>query len=190
MVDKYPNYEELSRHEKKGIDYRIRCMSKSDIIIIAPHGGGIEPGTTKIAKAIAGSKYSFYTFEGIKPTGNRVLHITSKNFDEPIALKVVQQASQVVAIHGCQGDSEEIVYLGGLDNGLKQKLDKYLKAAGFNPQYPQNSQLKGIHPLNICNRGKTDKGVQLEITRKLRYSLQENGKLNLFVTAVRDALSN
>ena len=109
MVDKYPNYEELSRHEKKGIDYRIRCTSNSDITIIAPHGGGIEPGTTKIAKAIAGSKHSFYTFEGIKPTGNRVLHITSTNFNEPIALGVVQKASKVVAIHGCRGDSEEIV---------------------------------------------------------------------------------
>ncbi len=189
MVDTYFNYDHLSCHERKGIDYRIRCVSNSDIIILAPHGGGIEPGTTEIAEAIADSQYSFYAFEGIKPRGNRVLHITSTRFDEPLAFKLVKKASKILAIHGCKGDTEEIVYLGGLDKKLKRKLGKSLKAAGFRAENPQNSQLKGKNSHNICNRGQTGKGVQLEITRKLRYSLQKNGKLNRFVTALRDALS-
>lgn len=70
MVDKYSNYDELSCHEPKGIDYRIRCVSSSDIAILAIHGGKIEPGTTEIAEAVAKNQHSFYTFEGLKPTGN------------------------------------------------------------------------------------------------------------------------
>ena len=35
--DRYSNYAHLSRHEQKGIDYRIRFISSSDIAIIAPH---------------------------------------------------------------------------------------------------------------------------------------------------------
>ena len=37
-------------------DFRVRVRrSKSDTVIIAPHGGGIEPGTSEIAEAIAAS---------------------------------------------------------------------------------------------------------------------------------------
>ena len=187
--DRYSNYAHLSRHEKKGIDYRIRCISSSDIAIIAPHGGGIEPGTTEIAEAVADKRYSFYTFEGLKSTGNRVLHITSTNFDEPFAVGLIREASKVIAIHGCKGYKEEIVYLGGLDDKLKQKLKRCLKTAKFKTEEHSNSNLQGINPRNICNLGQTGKGVQLEITRKLRYSLQEQGQFNRFVTALRNALS-
>ena len=190
MVDKYSNYDDLNNNEEEGDDYRIRWQKgDSGVAIIAIHGGGIERGTTEIAESVAGSQYSFYTFEGLKSTGNRVLHITSTRFNEPLALKLVKKASKVVAIHGCKGDTEEIIYMGGLDKKLKQKLSKSLTAAGFEAQYPQNSKLKGKNSHNICNRGQTRKGVQLEITRKLRYKLQENANLNLFVTALRDALS-
>ena len=51
--------------------------------IIAPHGGGIEPGTTELAEAIARNDFSFYTFEGKKRTSNRDLHLTATRFDEP-----------------------------------------------------------------------------------------------------------
>jgi len=36
---------------------------------MAPHGGGIEPGTIDIADAIARSEYTFYAFQGIKKRG-------------------------------------------------------------------------------------------------------------------------
>ncbi len=198
MVDKYSNYDELSNNEEKGKDYRIRCIVTSDIAIIAIHGGGIEPGTTEIAEAVAGSQYSFYTFEGLKPTGNRDLHITSTKFDEPIACEVVRQAKKVVSIHGCNNNehNEKIVHLGCLDEDLKQNIKQSLKDAGFSTAEPENHNLQGNHPLNICNRGQTGQGVQLEITRNLRDSLLEkynkkkfNEKFNQFVTALRNAVS-
>jgi phage replication-related protein YjqB (UPF0714/DUF867 family) len=57
------------------------------VAVIAPHGGGIEPGTSELATAIAGDDFSLYLFEGLKSAGNGELHITSTNFDEPISAK-------------------------------------------------------------------------------------------------------
>ncbi len=48
-------------NETKGKDYRIHLRhGKSGILVMAPHGGGIEPGTTEIADAVAGAERSFY----------------------------------------------------------------------------------------------------------------------------------
>jgi phage replication-related protein YjqB (UPF0714/DUF867 family) len=67
---------------------------------VAPHGGGIEPGTSELADAIAGSDLSFYTFEGLKSSGNTDLHITSTRFDEPMCLTLLASSSVVVTLHG------------------------------------------------------------------------------------------
>jgi phage replication-related protein YjqB (UPF0714/DUF867 family) len=65
--DRYKNYEELCQHEQEGVDYRTCNQPRpAAVAIIAPHGGKIEPGTSEIAKAIAGSDYNLYLFEGIK----------------------------------------------------------------------------------------------------------------------------
>src|SRR5918912_1062843 len=78
MADKYPNFEVLSRNETSGIDFRILVrQAAAAFAIVAPHGGGIEPGTSEIADAIAAEEFSFYAFEGLKSSGNGVLHITS-----------------------------------------------------------------------------------------------------------------
>ena len=70
-MKEYSSYENLSKAEVVGKDYRIRKRhGTSGILLMAPHGGGIEPGTTEIAEAIAGKCHSFYTFSGIKPKGN------------------------------------------------------------------------------------------------------------------------
>ena len=37
----------------------------------------------------------------------------------------------------------------------------------------QNSKYRGVNPKNICNRGATGKGVQLEISRGLRDDLKK-----------------
>ena len=66
MPDKYSSFAVLARHQIEGQDYRILFRKRNGArVIIAPHGGGIEPGTTEIADAIAGNDLSFYAFEGI-----------------------------------------------------------------------------------------------------------------------------
>ena len=68
----YQNYNQLSRCEKEGADYRIRFQERSSgILIMAPHGGCIEPGTTEIAHAAAGKEHSIYCFEGMRDRDNQ-----------------------------------------------------------------------------------------------------------------------
>jgi phage replication-related protein YjqB (UPF0714/DUF867 family) len=113
----YKSYEELSWHEHKD-HFRIRRHEGwSGAAVIAPHGGGIEPGTSEIAEGVAGTEHTFYTFEGLKQTENRDLHIKRTNFDEPTGIEIVQHAQRVLALHGCVDDGE-LVYIGGLDYDL------------------------------------------------------------------------
>lgn len=66
MPDRYTSFVDLAANERPDIDYRIRVVDRgSEIGILAPHGGWIEPGTSEIAEAIAGSEFSFYVFESL-----------------------------------------------------------------------------------------------------------------------------
>lgn len=138
--------------------------------MIAPHGGGIEPGTSELAEAIAGVGLSFYVFEGIKEEGNRILHITSSRFDEPEGVALVAASPRVVAVHGEEESQDCAVFLGGLDKGLGAEIRASLEAAGFGVRTHKNPDMQGLHKNNICNRGQSAQGVQLELSRSLRES--------------------
>jgi phage replication-related protein YjqB (UPF0714/DUF867 family) len=172
-MDKYKSYVELKRHENRN-HFRIRRREGwSGVAIVAPHGGGIEPGTTEIAERIAGTEHTFYTFEGLKRTGNRDLHITSTNFDEPVGIETAQHAQRVLTIHGC-GDQGEVLHIGGLDNDLKKKVVACLSTAGFRVDRCSDTTLQGASPNNICNRSKNHCGVQIEISIGLRRRMFDN----------------
>jgi len=169
---KYRSFEELAANETDGIDFRIREREGlSGIALIAIHGGGIEPGTTEIAEAVAGDRHAFYTFSGLKPTGNASLHMTSRHFNEPRCLCLVQRTYTVVSIHGC-GDAEPVVFLGGRFDRLGQRIKKSIEYAGFTVR--RSVRFPGLSPLNICNRCRLRMGVQLEISAGLRSRMFEN----------------
>jgi phage replication-related protein YjqB (UPF0714/DUF867 family) len=171
-MTKYRSFEELAANETDGVDYRIReRYGLSGIAVIAIHGGGIEPGTTEIAEAVAGERHAFYTFSGLKPSGNACLHITSRHFNEPRGLRLVQHARTVVSIHGC-GDTEPVVLLGGRFVRLGQRIKKSLEDAGFSVR--RSVRFPGLSPHNICNRCRLRMGVQLEISAGLRSRMFEN----------------
>jgi len=179
MTDKYFNFDELSSGEPGEAFYISMRDTQSATAIVAPHGGKIEPGTSEIAKAIAGDEFSLYCFEGCKQTGNRDLHITSTNFDEPRAMNLLSSCANVVAIHGCRGDDNKI-YLGGLDEKLQDVIGEALQAAGFSTGIHASPNLQGKNLQNICNRGTRGCGVQLEISRNLRDELRvSNGATRL-----------
>lgn len=170
LIDKYANFHELSRFEQESIDYRIHLRpGTTNIAIVAPHGGKIERGTMAIADAIAGNKHHFYCFEGIKPDlkANKDLHITSSHFAEPRALALVAQVQRVVTIHGAYGN-EAAIYGGGLDLDLRDIFFRALKKAGFYARDDPSPTRQGKGPTNICNRGRSRKGLQLEFTFGLR----------------------
>ncbi len=168
-MDKYANFSELASEEAEGKDYRIEVADRplSRAVVFTPHGGGIEPGTSKIVRKTAGTDLSFYLFEGIKkPNGNRVLHVTSHHFNEPRCLELVGKASIVVAIHGCEGPTSRIC-IGGLDKPLKERLKNELSIEKL-PVMMDCREFLASHPMNICNRSARQCGAQLEISPDLR----------------------
>ncbi len=173
---KYQSFRALEKNEKKGVDYRIRWREGTPgIAIMAIHGGGIEPGTTEIAEAIAGSRHSFYTFSGLKKTENAVLHITSRRFDETIGRSIAKKAATIITIHGCR-ENGSMVYIGGRNSELKENMVSSLHKAGF--QIAQSSQFPGLSSMNICNRCRLKAGVQLELCHGLRARMFEGLKRN------------
>ena len=167
-TDTYLSFAELDVHETHGTDYRVRMVQRlgAPVTIIAPHGGGIEIGTSQIAARIARGRHSLFLFEGLKPPWqNRGLHITSHRFDHPLCVALVAQSPVTLAVHGCRGESR--VYVGGLDVELKALLTAKLVDAGF-PATSDNHPYMGLNPLNICNRGSRGRGAQIELTRDFR----------------------
>jgi phage replication-related protein YjqB (UPF0714/DUF867 family) len=196
--DKYANFAQLKASEAQG-SWRTEVATRgSSLAVIAPHGGGIEQGTSEIARAIAGNEFSLYLFEGLKVAGNRDLHITSTNFDEPVGVKLVSESESVLAIHGEANERAAVAYLGGLHAELAAAISKQLTAAGFAVGKHDKAHLQGTHLGNICNRGQSWRGVQLELSKGLRKqlfaSLDTVGRQKTtkpfagFVSAIRRAL--
>jgi phage replication-related protein YjqB (UPF0714/DUF867 family) len=180
MADKYASFEDMLKHEKKGVDFKIRHEIRgSAVAILAPHGGGIEPGTSELAQEIASKDLTYYIFEGIKLSNNQDLHITSTRFREPECDKVVRACSVIVAIHGASADTN-LVFLGGKDdataveaNRLRRAIEKELEIAGFAVS-PPPSHILGKENDNLCNRGRSGAGVQLELCRGVRAAMFAN----------------
>lgn len=165
----YESFTALQTNEIIGTDYRIRVRyGRSGISVMAIHGGGIEPGTTEIAEAVSGEAHTFYSFSGLKPSGNTQLHIPSKKFDEPLGIDIAGRARTVITVHGCK-DTNEMTYLGGRHHQLKQKIERTLTAAGFPAS--ESRRFPGIDPKNICNKNQSGMGVQLEISIGMRMQL-------------------
>ena len=165
----YGCYADLAKAHVEGADFNV-CVQRrpeSSIAILAPHGGGIEAGTSEVARAVAGSEFNLYLFEGIRPSGNyAALHLTSHCFDEPRCLALVSTCDHVVTIHGCRGTAPRVL-LGGLDLGLKKRISDAIAAVGIE-SHLAGHPYHAVHPRNICNRGRRGVGVQIELTSALR----------------------
>lgn len=200
-MDRYSDFESLRAEQVEGRDFCVRVAMRVEamVALIAPHGGAIEPGTSELAIAIAGEELSYAIFDGTKVAQNRDLHITSTNFDEPRCIDVVTRSVTAIAIHG-ESSQEVAVFTGGADAMLRSNISNALKEAGFTVLEHQNPSLQGKSRANICNRGTSGAGVQLELSRGLRSTLFESlnaaGRarptqvFHQFVDAVRRGLSS
>src|SRR3974390_1192721 len=190
-MDRYRSYAELREHEREGIDFRIFVIDRAaSVAVIAPHGGKIEPGTSKIDRAIPGTSHSLCCFEGLRRRPHRDLHITSTNFDEPRCQELIKTHDFIVSVHGMGGDHEAID-VGGRDIELRDGICQELNEAGFPTAIVTAGAHAAINEANVCNRGRRRSGAQLEITRSLRDTLTRDSKnlrLLLFADAVRRAL--
>lgn len=168
MHDYYRNFSSLLADERADVDYRICSWARqSPVLVMAPHGGGIEPGTSEIVRQTAGEDYSLFMFEGIKSSGNRQLHVKSENYELPQALIMAQRADWLIAVHGCE-DEDDLTLVGGLDFGLKWHITEELATNRFPVSTSPRPGLGGIAPKNICNRNHRNAGVQIEISRGQR----------------------
>ena len=101
-----------------------------------------------------------------------------------------------MAIHGAE-DYDEVVYVGGRNEYLKQKMIEKLKKAGF-PVKKDTTNHSGRDPENICNKCMSMEGLQLEISngirKKLFKGLKRNNRnptskiFNEFVKSIRGVL--
>ncbi|HYV92652.1 MAG TPA: poly-gamma-glutamate hydrolase family protein [Chitinophagales bacterium] len=172
--DKYSNFKALKksvRSEFYNIEIKIRDKG---ILIFSPHGGGIEQGTSEICKCVANYGYSYYLFEGKRKNCKR-LHITSTNFDEPTLLRLLSTHQDAISIHGMTDElAKDIgadIFIGGLNRNLITITTKVLLSYNFRTSnnIENNSlRLNGTDLNNVTNRCSSRKGMQIEISEKLR----------------------
>ncbi|MCY8867358.1 poly-gamma-glutamate hydrolase family protein [Bacillus spizizenii] len=169
-ADQYRNFEELQANEDP-VNYNIFTKElETPVLIFAPHGGGIEGGTSELARELSNS-YSTYLFEGLKKTGNTSLHITSTNFDEPQALELLSRHDFTLSLHGYASDEKHIL-VGGTDRENTGKLTEALNDAGFSAELlPVGAPLSGTDPANVANKNRTGLSIQLEISTGQRRAM-------------------
>ena len=220
----YRDYQELAIYECEGkagsntgtYERRWKRNNWTNKTVLAIHGGEIETGTSELAiatagfhpatmKPLKGSKHAYYLFESTLPSGeNGRLHVTSTHFDDPIAIGIIQQSKRAVSYHGFNpkgfglSDNAEILYMGGLDEALKETITQKLIEKGFIVQSPP-SAIAGNDQRNIANRTSLGMGVQIELSTPLRNSFFTNNTISgrkesttprfwAFVHAVREAM--
>ncbi len=193
MPDKYENFAALVTQETEGVHFRVRVAARpSPVAVLAPHGGLMERGTSEIAEAIAGERFSFYCFESLFRRGrDHTLHITSERFDEPRALALVAASEIAIGVHGRKDREDgETIWVGGLEETLRDRIGLRLVEADFSAKpVGRGHRLSGRGPLNICNRGRRGAGVQLELPLTLRKQLlADMARHQRFAAAVRDAV--
>ncbi len=185
-ADSYRGYGDLARAQIEGVDFavHVRRAESSAVAILAPHGGRIEGGTSAVARLIAGAEHGLYLFEGLRAANDNFdhLHLTSHCFDEPRCLELIAGCDTVIAIHGYAAPGPDVL-LGGRDERLKAELAPALAAQGLSVEIDGHA-FPGLDPLNICNRGRTRQGVQMELSASLRRAHNWSG----IVQAVRSVL--
>ena len=198
-MDRYRSFAQLKRHERHGEDYSIVTRKgASDIAVMAPHGGGIEPGTDIIAQSIARPHHTFWAFNGIKTSGNRVLHIMSTRFDTPRSIGRLHGCSK--GRHNTRLPGRKVTRLHGRTRPWTPIPNTPVPPGGrFRDRHQQESgPVRGENPRNLCNRCMSGRGVQLEITAGLRERMfafrnglriqETTGTFFRFTKAVRAAI--
>lgn len=164
--ERFRSFSELAAVYTEGVDFsRTAVVRRSPFAVVAPHGGNIEPGTSEFARMLADGLTSFYAFESRLPEANQDVHLTSARFDDPLCLDVVSISRIVITVHGCRGDYEG-VFIGGRDARLGNQILGALKRNDI--PAARDIVHPGMDALNICNRGGSHAGVQIEITRGTR----------------------
>lgn len=199
VADVYGSNSDLYRNRTEGVDFgrRSRRHGASDddstargsvalSTVVAPHGGGIEPGTSELCVAIAGyhpatlaatggAVYDYWMLEGLRSADNDQLHVTTTHCDDAMALSLCGGARTVLSLHGCSvatAGGMGTVLVGGRDTVLRGLLIARLDDAGFDAvDATGHPSLGGVAPENLTNRTLLGAGAQLEIVMPVRAAM-------------------
>jgi phage replication-related protein YjqB (UPF0714/DUF867 family) len=181
------DYARRHRRHERFDDTLARTEDVPKTTILAPHGGGIEPGTSELCLAVAGYHpanlpqtpsagvtYDYWMFEGIRAEDNAALHVTSTGCDDAMAVSLCAGSLNALALHGFRpkpplSEDDQVVLVGGRNDRLRELL-----LAGFEPtgltalDAGEHGELNGDAKCNIANRTLLGKGGQLELSTALR----------------------
>ena len=174
FAQKSSSFKDLSLLKKEGQDFEVNLRTgTTQSLVMAIHGGTIEPGTSELADATAGEKHSYYSFTGLVDD-YLSLHLTSTEFDEPRLLVLAQQAQNCLGLHGLKDD--QIDFCIGGANAEKRK--RYFKL--LSQKFPKWRTCElccppnlGTSSQNIVNKCQFS-GVQIEMGSSLRLELKQN----------------
>lgn len=190
VADEYASFTAMAAAQVEGQGFAIRYgLRNPESAVLAIHGGAIERHTDTLALEIAREDLSYYILIGRRRNENRrYLHVASERFEEPRLTAILRRASRVLSIHGVEDRLRPFVMLGGLDLELKATIERNVVEVGIESMPPRHG-LGGVDPRNVCNRGSTRRGVQIEISTRLRESLASDDAFRkAFCDAVRSAL--
>lgn len=164
--DKYSSLAALKKAEGRHRAYRIEIRNRhSPVTLISPHGGFIEPGTSALAHAVAGSMHNLFDFQGLQQDNPQDLHVTATKFRDPILDNLLRRSRAAVAIHGMHDQGLKAIWLGGLNQGFKLLVLKSLQSCAF-PVDANSPRYRGTSAHNVVNQPRFH-GVQLEISNEL-----------------------
>jgi phage replication-related protein YjqB (UPF0714/DUF867 family) len=212
------DYARRHRRHERFDDSLARTTDVAKSVILAPHGGGIEPGTSELCLAVAGYHpanlpttppaavtYDYWMFEGVREGDNAPLHVPSIGCDDGVAEWLCAAALNAVSLHGFEPkpplpEDERLVLVGGADEELRKLLLRTLDAAGLPVEDAAGrGELDGNSSRNIVNRTRRRKGAQLELSKPLRDTMftvntrprrkhTTTEVFSTFVAACRDAI--
>ena len=187
------DYARRHRRHERFDDTLARTDETPKTVILAPHGGGIERGTSELCLAVAGYHpanlpqtppagvtYDYWMFEGVREDDNRELHVTSTGCDDDMAVSLCAGSLNALALHGFSpkppdfSEDEQVVVVGGAipdstRNALRDYLLEGLCDALFDARDSAgHGELDGNASCNIVNRTMLGIGAQLELSTPLR----------------------
>lgn len=196
--DHYRNFSELAAANAEGKDYSIIVNdTPSRVLVMAFHGGLIEPGTTELGTLIAGDSFDFYSFSGKKNAELHEdsltaadLHLTAAHFDEPKLMGLVAAAEFCVGLHGF-GGAEADFCVGGANEKERKRLvatlaKRFPDLRSCELCCPPYNGVAAKNPVNKCLNG----GVQVEMSPKVRRAvLADEGFKKILSESFREFLS-
>jgi acetylornithine deacetylase len=165
------------------------------ILVAVPHGGRVEPRTERIGARIAARLgAAMYVFRacvtkaglGQPDAGQHPFHIDSHCLRAPILECLLRRAQVCIAVHGMRCDDHSIK-VGGRDSPLVEAVICALTGKGITAT-KGTGHLAACDVDNFVNRAGGGRGVQLEISRRLRCRTGQGATWTDIADAVHEAL--